>query len=142
MISFADSGYGFTAKPDASSAVAPAGNAAAPTITRVAISPVEAREGAKALSGEARSAIGRKDDGSSPWPASTRAANEGPSGCTWKLVYESELKQMFLDLVERDSDTVVMRIPQESLVKFLRGATQSASSRRGATVERQLDLIA
>jgi hypothetical protein len=49
---------------------------------------------------------------------------------------------MFLDLVERDSDTVVMRIPQESLVKFLRGATQSASSRRGATVERQLDLIA
>jgi hypothetical protein len=105
----------------------------------VALPPVEAREGAKALSGEAR---GAKDDGGGPWPASTRAANGGPSGCTWKLVYESELKQMFLDLVERDSDTVVMRIPQESLVKFLRGATQSASSRRGATVERQLDLIA
>ena len=84
---------------------------------------------------------GRLDDGRGG--SSSELANEESVGCGWKLVYESELKQVFLDLVEHDSDTVVMRIPNEGLIRYLRSVADSGLSRRQASGrEAQLDLVA
>jgi hypothetical protein len=71
-----------------------------------------------------------------------RVATEGPDTYSWQLVYESELKQVFVELVERDSDMVVMRIPSENLARFLRGATDAASAPHRTASVRRLDMMA
>ena len=115
-----------------------------PVGTRVAVPPVETREGGQAmLSSEGSGASGDRSELDERLKASTPGANSDASvGCGWRLVYESELKQVFLDLVERDGETVVMRIPRESLVRFLRGVADAESARHSAAEEAQLDLLA
>ena len=95
------------------------------------------------LSSEGSGASGDRSELDERLKASTPGANSDASvGCGWRLVYESELKQVFLDLVERDGETVVMRIPRESLVRFLRGVADAESARHSAAEQAQLDLLA
>lgn len=107
------------------------------------VPPVETREGSQALSSQRTGASGEPNHLNKRRAASTPGANSDASvGCGWRLVYESELKQVFLDLVERDGETVVMRIPRESLVRFLRGVADAESAPHSAAEEAQLDLLA
>ena len=68
--------------------------------------------------------------------------NEGLNAYSWKVVYESGLRQVFLELVERDSDMVVMRIPSENLARFLRSATDVTSGRHVTGRAPLLDMVA
>lgn len=141
MIPVVDSASVVAAKPEAPPPWTLSGSAAGgPTLTGVAAPPVEAREGARAFFGRGSGMSGRLDDGHGG--SSSELANEESLGCGWKLVYESELEQVFLDLVERDSDTVVMRIPNEGLIRYLRSVADSGLSRQGSGGEAQLDLVA
>lgn len=101
----------------------------------------EAPQASKAGSGEASNARGERN-ASSRAPASMRVANEGLNAYSWKVVYESGLRQVFLELVERDSDMVVMRIPSENLARFLRNATDVASARHVTGRAPLLDMVA
>ena len=141
MLSFGNSGYGVMRGPDMPLPTLAGGAAAAPTVTRVAVSPAEAPEASKAASGEA-SDMGGARDGSGRPSALVRAATEDLNGYSWKVVYESGLRQVFLELVERDSDMVVMRIPSENLAKFLRNATDVTSARHVSGRAPLLDMVA
>jgi hypothetical protein len=138
MTFVSDISHGIAGTRPVPAAVISAGIAfATATVTRVA-APVETREGNKAICTEAS---GEPTDPKDRRAASTPEPNSDASvGCGWRLVYESELKQVFLDLVERDSDAVVMRIPRESLVRFLRDVAAESARHSGAD-EAQLDLL-
>lgn len=141
MLSFGDSGYGVMRGPDVPFPALAGNAAAAPTVTRAAAPPAEAPQASKAGSGEASNARGERN-ASSRAPASMRVANEGLNAYSWKVVYESGLRQVFLELVERDSDMVVMRIPSENLARFLRNATDVASARPVTGRAPLLDMVA
>jgi hypothetical protein len=142
MIFLADISYGIAVKRELPAIVAPTVNAAVPTLTRVAVAPIEERDSSKAVSGKPTNTRGGRDEGSRCPLASAEAANEGPSGCGWRLTYESELNRVFLDLVERDTNVLVMRIPRESLIKFLRSACDFAPARTLGGTEAQCDMLA
>lgn len=142
MIVLADISYGLTAGRQLPAAIALAGGSdVASGLRPGAVPPVEAREGNRTISREAR---GEPTDSDFRRPASMLAAdNDTFVGCGWRLVYESELKQVFLDLVERDSDEVVMRIPHESLVRYLRNVAEAEYARHPAAAgQAPLDLLA
>jgi hypothetical protein len=140
MLSFGDSGYGVMRRLEMPPSALAGSPAAGPTVTRVAVPPAEA-EGTKAASGKASDAGGGRDGSGRP-SASARMATKGPDTYSWQLVYESELKQVFVELVERDSDMVVMRIPSENLARFLRSATDAASGRHRTASVPRLDMVA
>ena len=144
MTLFNDISYGISGKRPVPAPVTLTGSASVtPAVTPVAVPPVETRQGSKAMSSQASGASGEPTDLNERRAASTPGANSDASvGCGWRLVYESELKQVFLDLVERDGETVVMRIPRESLVRFLRGVADAESARHSAAEQAQLDLLA
>ena len=142
MIVLADISYGVTAGRQLPAAIALAGGSDVESGVRPgAVPPVETREGTRTIFKEAR---GEPMDSDFRRPASMLGADNDTSlGCGWRLVYESELKQVFLDLVERDSDEVVMRIPHESLVRYLRSVADAESAQRSAvTGTASLDLLA
>jgi hypothetical protein len=138
----ADVSYQAIGRREAPTVAAPPGNTGAPTVTLLAVQPVEEWERSKSVSGKGPGTSGRQDDGSPSRPPSTEAGNEGGSGCAWRLTYESELKRVVLELVERDSNALVMRIPQESLVKFLRSASDFASVRPPERTDARFDVVA
>jgi hypothetical protein len=141
MISLANISHADAMKRDLPAIVAFTIDGATPTLTSVAISPIEERDPGRAVS-EKPTSTGRGDEGSRRPLASEEATSEAASGCGWKLTYESDLNRVFLDLVERDSDALVMRIPPESLVKFLRSASDSARVRPPERSDARLDVVA
>ena len=144
MTLLGDIGFGTGGKRHVPAPVTLTGSAFVTSVgTRVAVPPVETREGSQVISSQASGASGDPSELNERRAASTLGANSDASvGCGWRLVYESELKQVFLDLVERDGDTVMMRIPRESLVRFLRGVADAESARHSAAEDAQLDLRA
>ena len=121
MIVLADISYGLAAGRELPPIALTGGSNVAPGVRPDPVPPVGARDGGKAISDEASGARGEPANPKDRRPASTSETNSDASGgCGWRLVYERELKQVFFDLVERDSDEVVMRIPHESLVRYLR----------------------
>ena len=142
MIVRADISYGVTAGRQLPAAIALAGGSdVASGVRPGAVPPVETREGRRTIFKEAR---GEPTDSDFRRPASMLGVDNDTSvGCGWRLVYESELKQVFLDLVERDSDEVVIRIPHERLVRYLLNVAEAESARRSAAAGKgPLDLLA
>jgi hypothetical protein len=141
MISLANISHADAVKRDLPAIVAFTINGATPTLTLLALSPIEERDPGRAVSEEPTTGRG-KDDRSRRPLVSQEATSEAASGCGWKLTYESDLNRVFLDLVERDSDALVMRIPRKSLVRFLRSASDSASVRPPEMSDARLDVVA
>lgn len=59
-----------------------------------------------------------------------------------RIVYVNEADRLFLDVVNRDNDEVLMRIPSETLAKFLRQAESPMSATSKNQTAGGLDTLA
>lgn len=59
-----------------------------------------------------------------------------------RIVYVNEAERLFLDVVNRDSDEVLMRIPSEMLAKFLKQAESPMPATAGSQIASALDTLA
>jgi hypothetical protein len=141
VILLGDISYGIAVRRDLPAIVARIESAPMPQLTRVAVSSIEERDPGKVVSGKPGYAWSGRNEGNRRPVASAEAANEGVRGCGWKLTYDGDLNRLFLDLVERDSNALVMRIPRESLVKFLRSVSFASARPLGGSGA-QCDLLA
>ena len=76
---------------------APPGNTAAPTVTLLAVQPVEEWERSKSVSEKVPGTSGRQDDGEPRPAASTEAGMKGRRLRVEGWAYESELRRVVLE---------------------------------------------
>ncbi|HYN38657.1 MAG TPA: hypothetical protein VES39_05350 [Rhodospirillales bacterium] len=126
----------------------------APAASRPGGGSAAGRSADLAGSGGAAGNVGRRSEvaqtaGGADGPAGAAAADGADApGFSWRNVYDSELRKVFLDIVERGSERPVMRIPPESLVRFLRKMAETLSGGESAATDRSandrapVDLVA